>query len=187
MLHARKTPTSTLFAFTLAACGHARQRAASPAETASRPESQEVVIPAAATSSDHAGAPSEAEVAAPSLPPRSDPATTPDRPCARTDGSEVPCAELGPRGVSDISTTFTRARKQFKQCYEEEKKTRPTLKVKLGIKIVIEPSGAVREVSDVSTAPDPALYACVATAVRGLRFPAANSESVVQLPLSFVP
>jgi outer membrane biosynthesis protein TonB len=108
-----------------------------------------------------------------------------DDPCQRADN---PCDELPTRGVSEVSRVIQAARSKFRDCYNAERKTRPNLTARLSIRIIIGRGGNVTSATEQSsTAPDPALAACVLDATRKLSFEPASNETTVQVPLNFVP
>ena len=77
----------------------------------------------------------------------------------------------------------------FRDCYENARRTNPTLQGKVTVKFEIDPDGIVRRSADVrSDLPDASVVECVVVAYRTLRFPAPSSGVVtVYFPLIFNP
>jgi hypothetical protein len=77
----------------------------------------------------------------------------------------------------------------FARCYDEGRRTSPTLQGKVTVKFEIDPNGIVTKSADArSDLPDAAVVQCVVDAYRTLRFPKPDGGVVtVYFPLIFNP
>jgi hypothetical protein len=77
----------------------------------------------------------------------------------------------------------------FAKCYDEGRRTSPTLQGKVTVKFEIDPNGIVTKSADArSDLPDAAVVQCVVATYRTLRFPKPNGGVVtVYFPLIFNP
>lgn len=77
----------------------------------------------------------------------------------------------------------------FARCYDEGRRTSPTLQGKVTVKFEIDPNGIVTKSADArSDLPDAAVVQCVVDVYRTLRFPKPESGVVtVYFPLIFNP
>lgn len=179
-------PGALVFAAVLAACAGPQQKEAEPRPVRAEVVSEVEVADASANVTEPAPEPapdSGAGTEADALEPRAD-----TEPCAREHAKGIPCEEPPPRSASDVARVVQSARSKFRDCYNAERKTRPTLSAKLSIRIIVGRDGSVKSATEQgSSAPDPALSSCVLDVIKKLGFDPASEETTLQLPLSFVP
>ena len=80
----------------------------------------------------------------------------------------------------------------MKACYEHARQTAPDLRVRLHVRLTVEPSGRVSRATDETPdagtdAPTTATRACVLDILRGATFPKADDRTNVMIPVTFIP
>jgi hypothetical protein len=177
-----------LFLCSMGACGGNAAPPREPAVPAASTPAVVEVPQAGAEPTDDAGADPGPDVQA-ALPERTPAdAGAPEERCFREHVKGVPCGDEQPRDTASVVRVIAAARSKFRACYREEQKTRPKLAAKFTLQIVVDPSGAVRSVTESSSPQsDPTLVACVTDAVKKLSFEPASDPTTLNLPLAFVP
>lgn len=88
----------------------------------------------------------------------------------------------------DIARVIALNRPAFKRCYEDVRTHTPKLRVRLRLRIVIEPSGKISNVTDEgSELPHDGVRACVSDVLRKATFPRPTNATHAIVPFNFVP
>jgi hypothetical protein len=93
---------------------------------------------------------------------------------------------LAPKGF-DPNPTIVRLKPKLLGCFNEVRVERPTLHGKLRLRIQVNEAGTVIGVDaeEGGSANDPALVACLGTALREERFPKPGGTATIVAPLVF--
>jgi len=75
---------------------------------------------------------------------------------------------------------------KFQQCYADAAKKNPNLRGKMLVRFVVNEAGVLTNVEEASsTTKDPALFACIKSAISAITFPKPGGVATVTLPLKF--
>lgn len=141
---------------------------------------------------DSYGAPVESSDESDAPPPGENAPAAEPAPTASTTGNDGSGAGAGnaSRTPEQISAFVAEHRGEVRPCVSKEQKSDPTLGGDVVFRIVLTPSGKVRELTvnrEQTTFPSETAITCVADIVRAWQFPASsdNMDTVVDYPFTF--
>jgi hypothetical protein len=89
----------------------------------------------------------------------------------------------------DPNAVLLSLKPQFLDCYNKARASNPTLHGRLGLKIVVQETGAVASVDadPGDTAYDPTLIVCLGDAFKSSKFPSPGGMATIMVPMIFRP